>query len=122
MADQRRLNRYAGAIKKALSAIIDLKLEDPDKGYITLTRVRVSPDLKIASVYYTVMGDAEQKRKTEVVLKRSNTFLRNELKPSIKARWLPELRFFYDDSIDYAERIDTLLKQIKKNDTRSEEE
>jgi ribosome-binding factor A len=122
MADQRRLNRFAGAIKKALGATIDLKLEDPDKGYITLTRVRVSPDLKIASVYYTVLGDDEQKHKTAAVLKRSSTFLRNELKPSIRARWLPELRFSYDDSIDYAERIDVLLKQIKKDDTRSEEE
>lgn len=122
MADQRRLDRQAGAIKKALSEIIDRKLKDPHKGYITLTRVRVSPDLKIASVYYTVLGDEEQKRQTKEVLKRSKAFLRYELRPHLHTRWLPELRFYYDDSIDYAEHIDSLLKKIKKDDSGTEEE
>jgi ribosome-binding factor A len=52
------------------------------------------------------------------VLKKSIQFLRNELKPYITSRWLPELRFFYDDSMERADRINELLKQIK-DDTRS---
>ncbi len=121
MADQRRLNRHAGAIKKALGAIINTKLEDPRKGYITLTRVKVSPDLKIATVYYTVLGDDKQKELTKEVLQRSNAFLRNELRPHIHTRWLPELRFFYDDSIEYADRINALLKQIEDGSGNKEE-
>lgn len=118
MAEGRRINRYADLIKRSLSNIIEFKLSDPHKGFITVTRVKVSPDLKIATVYYTVMGDLDQRDKTRLVLKRSNQFLRGELKPFITSRWLPELRFFYDDSIDNADRINELLKQIQ-DDTHS---
>jgi len=112
MAESRRLVKYAGNIKKALSSIIDLKVKDPDKGFVTITSVKVSPDLKIASVYYTVLGDDEQKSKTRKALERSNGFIRNELKPSIKSRWLPELRFFYDETLDQAEKINNLINKI----------
>ena len=118
MAENRRINRYADSLKRALSNIIEFKLNDPKKGLITLTRVKVSPDLKIATLYYTVLGDDAQKHQTQVVLKKSIQFLRNELKPYITSRWLPELRFFYDDSMERADRINELLKQIK-DDTRS---
>jgi len=118
MAENRRINRYADSIKRALSNIIEFKLNNPHKGFITLTRVKVSPDLKIATVYYTVLGDDAQKDQTQAVLKKSNQFLRSELKPFITSRWLPELRFFYDDSMERVDRINDLLKQIK-DDTRS---
>lgn len=118
MTKNRRSNRYADSIKRALSNIIEFKLNDPNKGFITLTRVKISPDLKIATLYYTVLGDDVQKHQTQVVLKKSNQFLRNELKPYITSRWLPELRFFYDDSMERADRINELLKQIN-DDTRS---
>jgi ribosome-binding factor A len=127
MAENRRLNRYADLIKRSLSNIIEFKLSDPRKGFITVTRVKVSPDLKIATIYYTVLGDETQKEQTRAVLKKSTPFLRSELKPFITSRWLPELRFFYDDSMDKADRINELLKQIKddtdpsKNEPDSEE-
>ena len=112
MTEKRRLVKYAGNIKKAVSSIIDQKVKDPDKGFVTVTSVKVSPDLKIASIYYTVLGDDEQKAKTKKALERSNGFIRNELKPSIKSRWLPELRFFYDDTLDQAEKINNLINKI----------
>ena len=118
MAENRRINRYADSVKRALSNIIEFKLNNPHKGFITLTRVKVSPDLKIATVYYTVLGDEAQKNQTQTVLKKSIQFLRSELKPFITSRWLPELRFFYDDSMERVDRINDLLKQIK-DDTRS---
>ncbi|MEJ2542516.1 MAG: 30S ribosome-binding factor RbfA [Calditrichaceae bacterium] len=122
MAENRRINRYADSIKRALSNIVEFKLNDPHKGFVTLTRVKVSPDLKIASVYYTVLGDDSQKDKTQAVLKKSIQFLRNELKPYITSRWLPELRFFYDDSMERADRINELLKQIKDDPNSSKDE
>ena len=112
MADSRRLIKYAGNIKKAVSSIIDLKVKDPDKGFVTITSVKISPDLKIASIYYTVLGNDEQKEKSKKALERSNGFIRNELKPSIKSRWLPELRFFYDDTLDQAQKINSLISRI----------
>lgn len=121
MAENRRLNRYADLIKRTLGSVIELKLKDPRKGFITLTRVKVSADLKIATVYYTVLGDEIQKEETKQVLKRSIPFLRSELKPYITSRWLPDLRFFYDDTMERADRINKLLKQIE-NDTHSAKE
>ncbi|KAA3617724.1 MAG: 30S ribosome-binding factor RbfA [Calditrichaeota bacterium] len=112
MADSRRLVKYAGNLKKEISFIIDRKVNDPEKGFITINAVRVSPDLKIASIYYTVLGDDEQKEKSQRALDRSKGFIRNELKPSIKSRWLPELRFFYDDTIEHAHNINKLLNKI----------
>ena len=112
MADNRRLVKYAGNLKKEVSYIIDRKVNDPEKGFITINAVRVSPDLKIASIYYTVLGDDEQKEKSKRALERSKGFIRNELKPSIKSFWLPELRFFYDDTIEQAQKINTLISKI----------
>ncbi|MCB0282410.1 MAG: 30S ribosome-binding factor RbfA [Calditrichae bacterium] len=115
MAGSRRLVKFAGNLKKEISSIIELKVKDPEKGFLTINAVRVSPDLKIANVYYTVLGDEEQRSKSQKVLERSSGFIRNELKPSIKSRWLPELRFFYDDSVDHAAKIDSLIRKIHEN-------
>lgn len=112
MAENRRLVKYAGNIKKAVSSILDLKVKDPEKGFITITSVKVSPDLKIANIYYTVLGGDKQKEKSKNALERSKNFIRNELKPSIKSRWLPELRFFYDDTLDQAQKINNLINKI----------
>ncbi len=122
MADSRRVKKYADSIKKAIGSIIEFKLSDPNKGMITITKTKVSQDLKIASVYYTVLGDEEQKAKSKVVLDKSGNFIKNELKPYITSRWLPELRFFYDDSIEYAQHINELLQKINKDDTGSKQE
>jgi len=112
MADNRRLERVAGNLKKEISLILDRKVSDPDKGLVTISAVKVSPDLKIAKVYYTVFGDDAQKAKTKKALRRSSGFIRNELKPSIKSRWLPELHFYYDESIEYAQHINALIAKI----------
>lgn len=118
MADNRRLERVSGNLKKEISLILDRKVNDPDKGMVTVTAVKISPDLKFAKIYYTVFGDEAQRKKTQKVLKRSTGFIRNELKPSIKSRWLPELRFYFDESIEYARHIDALIEKIHdhKND------
>ncbi len=121
MAEGRRVKRYNDLIKRVVSEVIEFKLNDPNKGMITITQVKVSPDLRIASIYYTVLGNEKQKAKSKEVLKRSTSFIRNEIKPFITARWLPELRFFYDERLEYAEHINDLLKSIK-HDSDSEEE
>jgi len=112
MAENRRLVKFAGNIKKAVSAILDQKVKDPDKGFVTLTSVKISPDLKIATIYYTVLGNEDQKKKTQKALERSKGFIRNELKPSIKSRWLPELRFFFDETLEQADKINKLINKI----------
>ena len=120
MADRRRLKKYADTIKRAVSEILEFKVTDPRKGFITVTKVKMSPDLRLASIYYTVMGDGKQRETTAKVLKHSKAFIKNELKPAIASRWLPDLRFFYDDTLENAQRIEMLLKKIE-NDSGSDE-
>ncbi|MBD3226051.1 MAG: 30S ribosome-binding factor RbfA [Caldithrix sp.] len=120
MADQRRIKRFADLIKRQLAHIIETKLSDPDKGFITLTHVKVSADLGVATIYYTIMGDQEQQDKTQAVLNRSVPFLKNELKPFISTRKMPDLRFFYDEALDRADKIQSILDKIN-NDSRNTE-
>lgn len=112
MAANRRRVKYAGLIKKEVSFIIDQKLKNPEKGFVTVNSVKVSPDLKIATIYFTVLGDEEQVAKSSQVLKKSARYIRNELKGSIKSRFLPELRFFYDDTLEVAQKINILLNKL----------
>jgi ribosome-binding factor A len=121
MAEQRRIKRYADSLKRTLGQIIEMKLSDPNKGFVTLTKVKMSPDLKVASVYYTVLGDDEQKKATAKFFKKSNAYIKVELRPFITARWVPELRFFYDETQEQQQRIEQLLKKIK-DDTSSAQE
>jgi ribosome-binding factor A len=112
----RRSQKVASQIKENLSWIVEHKFRDPGKGFITITKVRLSPDLKIANIYYSVLGKSEDRIATDNALKRAKSYLRHELGNRLKLRYLPELRFFYDDSLDYSDKINRLLNEIHKNE------
>jgi ribosome-binding factor A len=111
-----RQRKIADQVKKFLSQIIDRRLKDPRKGFITVTRVKVSGDLRIATVYYTCLGDKEQQKNSQKALESAQNFLRNELGPNLSMRFTPELRFFYDESLEYSQHINELIKKIHKSD------
>jgi len=111
-----RSQKVASQIKEELSTLIEHKLSDPGKGFITVTRVRLSADLKIANIYYSVLGDSTQRDESKKTLARANSFLKHKLGNKLRLRFLPELRFFYDDSLDYSERILNLLKKIHNDE------
>ena len=115
-----RQKKIADQIKNQIGQIIDRKLKDPRKGMITITHVKVTGDLRIANVYFTTLGDAEQRKKSQQTLESANHYLRNELSPFLKMRFTPELRFFYDESLDYSEHINKLIKQIHLTDSEKE--
>lgn len=116
-----RQKKLADQIKRQVSLIIDRKLKDPRKGFITLTGVKLSRDLRIASIHYTILGNAEQHKKSQQALESAKSFIRSELAPNLKLRYTPELRFFYDDSLEYSEHIENLLKKIHTLDTNKKE-
>ncbi len=117
-----RQRKLADQIKKHVSQIIDRKIKDPRKGFVTVTHVRMSGDLRIASIYYTVLGDEEQKEQSNKALESAANFIKNELAPHLKVRFIPELRFFYDDSLDYSEHINDLLKKIHNDSDKDDQE
>jgi len=116
-----RQKKIADQIKKQVSQIINHKLKDPRKGFITITGVKISRDLRIASVYFTTLGDKEQRERSQEVIDRGKNFIRSELAPNLKLRFTPELRFFYDDSLEYSEHIENLLKKIHSQDSDKKE-
>ena len=115
--ENRRSKRIADQIKNELGWLIEQKLKDPDKGFITLTRVKLSPDLKLASIYYSVLGDQIKRQQSSETLNRAIHFLRRELGRRIKLKYLPELRFFYDDSLEYSNYISKIIKKIHNDES-----
>jgi ribosome-binding factor A len=110
-----RANRIGEQMKKELSDIIGQKLKDPRIGFVTVTDVQVTGDLQQAKVYITVLGDDEQKANTLNGLEKAKGFIRSEVGQRIRLRKTPELFFEFDESIDYGNRIETLLKGLHED-------
>ena len=108
-----RPDRVAEAIRDELSQLLAREVHDPGVGFITLTRVKMSPDLQAARVYYTTMGDEKAQRETAKALKRAAPFLRRQLGQRIRLRRVPEVEFFYDESIARGDRIEQILQELK---------
>lgn len=111
-----RANRVAEQMKKELTDIIGRKIKDPRIGFVTVTDVRVTGDLQQATVYVSVLGNEEQKQNTLVGLAKATGFIRSEIGKRIRLRITPEIAFEWDESIDYGNRIETLISQIHKED------
>ncbi|WP_409253742.1 30S ribosome-binding factor RbfA [Bacillus sp. SCS-153A] len=108
-----RSNRVGEQMKKELSDIIGRKIKDPRVGFVTVTDVEVSGDLQQAKVYITVLGDEEQRENTLKGLAKAKGFIRSEIGQRVRLRKTPELIFEFDESIDYGNRIESLLKKIQ---------
>ena len=108
-----RPDRVGEAIRDELSQLIAREVHDPGIGFLTLTRVSVTPDLQVARVYYTALGDEKVRRETARALTRATPFLRRQLGSRIRLRRVPELTFFYDESIGRADRIEQILQELK---------
>ena len=108
----KRSKKVAGLIKIEISRIIQTRLKDPLVGFVTITDVVLSDDLKIAKIYFSVLGDEVQKTNSLKGLKRARSFMQNELGSRIRLRYLPELRFFLDESWSYGAKIDQILENL----------
>ena len=109
-----RLGRINEELRKEISQVINYELKNPDAtGMISVTKVKVTPDLKYAKVYVSVLGSKNLK-KTMEGLNESGGFIRTRVAHTVNLRITPELVFEYDDSIENGERIDAILKSLKK--------
>jgi ribosome-binding factor A len=108
-----RPERVGEAIRNELSQLLQRDVHDPGVGFITLTQVKVSPDLQLARVYYTSMGDEKALRETAKALGRATPFLRRQIAQRLRLRRAPELQFFYDQSVAHQDRIEQILQELK---------
>lgn len=106
-----RIDKVESLIKEEISLIFLYKLQDPALGFITITNVKLSPDLRIAKVYVSVL-DKEKRPEALKKIEASKGYIRSELASRIKIKFIPELKFFIDDTLDYVEKIEGLIKKI----------
>jgi len=113
----RRVGRIEEQLRMELSEIIEREIADPRIGLATVTAVKVSPDLRHARVFVSVLGDEQQRKKTMQGLSSAANYARRSLSQRLHhLRRIPELTFAYDDSIETGNRIEELLDQIKPED------
>ncbi|MGD8474353.1 MAG: 30S ribosome-binding factor RbfA [Anaerolineae bacterium] len=111
----RRQRRVSELIHREMSMLLMREVRDPRLADVTITEVRITPDLLIARIYYTVMGDAEQEREAAAALESATGYLRTQLAGRVRLRLAPELVFELDQSAAYGRRIDKLLDQIAES-------
>jgi ribosome-binding factor A len=113
MAQGARPDRVGEQIRQELSQILSQQVQDPGIGFLTLTRVKVTPDLQLARVLYTVFGDEKQRKDTQKALERALPFLRRQIGSRIRLRRVPDLQFFYDESVAHQDRIEKILLDLQ---------
>ena len=108
----RRTARLSEEIREVVAAIV-AQLKDPRIGFITITRVELTPDLGSAKIYVGVLGDEAQRKKTLEGLRAAAGFVRRELGRRIKIRHTPDVVFEYDKGLDATDRVARLLDGLK---------
>jgi ribosome-binding factor A len=116
MSTHNRPERVGQMVQQLLGERFARGMRDPRIGLVTITGVKMSPDLREARVYWTVHGDPEQRKHTAKGLENARGFLRREIGTELKLRVTPNLHFVYDEAIDRGERIEKLLRQVKDED------
>ena len=117
MAQGYRPDRVGDQIREVLSELLSRgAVHDPGIGFITLTRVKVSPDLQLARVYYSSLGDEKARRETARGLERATPFLRRQIGTRVQLRRVPELKFEFDESVGHQDRVEQILRDLKKEE------
>ena len=113
----RRTERLAEEIREEVALLIASELKDPRIGFVTVTRVEVTPDLRTARIYVGVLGTEKQRTTSLAGLKQGAGFLRRALGRTLRLRYTPELLFQYDEGLEASDRVAKLLAEIGSNPT-----
>jgi ribosome-binding factor A len=116
-----RTEKVAEEIKHKISDVLTKDLSELNLGLVTVTRVRVSQDLKNAKIYLSFIGNKEPAEACIEKINYRKKQIRMHLSSKIHLRFMPDLIFYYDDTIEYANRIDELIKEIHKDDEKKHE-
>lgn len=114
-----RQDKISSLVQESLSMILLQKLIDPELGLVTITKTKVTPDLKIAKVYLSVYD----KTKREYVLEHIESikgYIRTELAKKVNLRYTPELNFYIDDTLDYVDKMNEIFSNIKDDSNKTD--
>jgi ribosome-binding factor A len=113
VAQGSRASRVGDQIREEIASLLTREVQDPGIGFVTITHVKVSPDLQQARVYYTAIGDDKARKESARALGRATPFLRRQIGQRLRLRRVPELNFFYDEAIEKGDRIEQILLELK---------
>jgi len=117
-----RPSRIGDQLRAEISDLIAREVHDPGIGFITITHVKVTSDLQIARVYYTTLGDDRARRDSGRALARATPFLRRQLGSRLRLKRVPQLDFFFDESIARGDRIERILQDLGAESVQNREE
>jgi len=107
-----KLQRLETTIQRTLTDIYRREVKDDSIGFLTITEVRLTNDFSYLTIYYTILGADNKKAAAAKALKRSRNFVRSKLAQQVKMRKSPELKFKYDESLSYGNKISEGLKEV----------
>ena len=110
-----RVERVASCIKREVSNIIQMDLEDPRLKFVTITGIELAKDLRFAKLYYSVLGEAKQKSAASKALKSARGAIRSLIGQRIRLRFVPELAFNLDESCEYALKLEKIFQELEEN-------
>lgn len=108
-----RQDKVKSQIEKEVSSIINNEIKDPRMGFVTITGVEISPDLRYAKIFFSVLGKAKEHARTKQALDSASGFIRKLVAQRIQLRFAPELVFKEDRSGEYSAKIEEILNEIK---------
>ena len=112
MSSFSRADRVSGLIQETLSDLLNKSIHDPRLQRATITKVKMSADLKLARIYFAIYGDDQKSEDAARGFESARGFIKRTLAPKLGLRYMPDLKFFYDDSFEYGSHIDRLLEKI----------
>lgn len=108
-----RNEKVASEIKKEITKILREKVSDPRIGFVSIIDVEVTPDLKNAKIFFSVLGDEKIKKETQAGLQSASSFVRSELGQALELRFVPEIAFVYDKGIERGSRVLSIMNKLK---------
>ncbi len=123
MANKRRIHKMAERVRSAVAMQV-LRLSDPRFHLVTITAAHVTSDLRLAKIYWTVTGGENRAEEVEEAFESAKGLIRRELAPELGVKFVPDLKFFYDDTLDIVEKTRDLLSQVpvREDDAQSSNE
>lgn len=116
-----RQRRVEELLVQEISDILRREMRDPRIGFVTITGAEVTPDLRHARVFFSVLGESTEREETEKALNRAAGFVRGEFARRAQMRYVPDIRFAFDPSVERGARIHQLLEQVKQNEPDASE-
>ncbi len=115
-----RTEKVGHLIKEEISLLVERDYRTSEMGFMTITKVSMSPDLRLARIYVSVFGDAKTKERTLFLLNEAKKDIRQFIGSKVRLKFTPEIAFFIDDTMDYVANIEELLKKTHQKDAVDE--